>query len=283
MGGACSRKRDQPDNAEDLQRGVSGRSSKSISLRWPVNPPFRVPGDISKGSAKLPSLMELSVQKICETIDKYESFATLPRDLSQQIFNELVHTQVLKRESLQAFRDCALQDVFLGFYPNVEDSWLEILATQGPSLLAVDITGSAVTDSGLVRLQDCLNLQLLNFNYCGYISDVGLGYVAGFTNLTSLSFKRSNAITPAGLHALAGLVKLKSLDLERCTGIHGGLVHLKGLTNLESLNIGWCNCIKNSDIKHLAGLTNLKELQISRSKVTDGYCFTERSEKAFYT
>lgn len=36
----------------------------------------------------------------------------LPRDISQQIFNELVYSQRLTDVSLEAFRDCALQ-VFL--------------------------------------------------------------------------------------------------------------------------------------------------------------------------
>lgn len=33
----------------------------------------------------------------------------LPRDISQQIFNELVDRQCLTDASLEAFRDCALQ------------------------------------------------------------------------------------------------------------------------------------------------------------------------------
>jgi hypothetical protein len=230
MGGACSRKRDPQDSVEDLQRGGSGRSSRSISLRWPVNPLLHIAVDIGKGDGKAPSLLELSIRKICESIGRYDSFNVLPRDLSQHIFNELVRTQVLTRTLLQSFQDCNLQDAFLGEYPEVEDSWLEILATQGPSLLAVDISSSNVTDSGLSILQDCLNLQYLNLNYCEQISDAGLEYLTGLTNLTSLSFKTSNAITAQGLRALAGLVNLTSLDLERCSGIHGGLVHLRCIT-----------------------------------------------------
>lgn len=117
MGGACSRKRDPQDSVEDLQRGGSGRSSRSISLRWPVNPLLRIAVDIGKGDGKAPSLLEHSIRKICESIGRYDSFNVLPRDLSQQIFNELVRTQVLTRTLLQSFQDCNLQDTFSGRIP----------------------------------------------------------------------------------------------------------------------------------------------------------------------
>eukprot|EP00252_Welwitschia_mirabilis_P007648 TRINITY_DN1924_c0_g1_i5.p1 TRINITY_DN1924_c0_g1~~TRINITY_DN1924_c0_g1_i5.p1 ORF type:complete len:201 (-),score=35.24 TRINITY_DN1924_c0_g1_i5:73-675(-) len=179
MGGTCSRKRDEQDAAEDLQRGGSGRSSRNFSFRWPVNPFVRLPSDVGKTTGKAPSLLELSIQKICENFFRYKSFALLPRDLSQQIFNELLRERVLTRSSLQAFRDCALQDVSLGGYPGVDDSWIEVLASQGLSLLDVDISDSTVTDSGLFLLHECTNLQSLNLNYCNYISNDGMKYLSG--------------------------------------------------------------------------------------------------------
>lgn len=42
----------------------------------------------------------------------YRSFSMLPRDISQQIFNELVESHCLMESSLEAFRDCALQVIF---------------------------------------------------------------------------------------------------------------------------------------------------------------------------
>lgn len=42
-------------------------------------------------------------------MSRYLDFSLLPRDLSQQIFNELVESSCLTEESLEAFRDCALQ------------------------------------------------------------------------------------------------------------------------------------------------------------------------------
>ncbi|XP_031283926.1 uncharacterized protein LOC116142640 [Pistacia vera] len=269
MGGACSRKRGQLDHEDRLNRGVCGRYHKSGSSKWLMTSFFRPPLEIQRGQGKCPSLMELCAHKIREDIDRYNTFSMLPRDISQQIFNELVNSQRLTDISLEAFRDCALQDLYLGEYPGVNDKWMDVIASQGSSLLCVDLSGSDVSNSGLINLKDCTNLQSLNFNDCNQISDCGLGHISDLSNLTSLSFRRNNAITAQGMSAFAGLINLSKLDLERCIGIHGGLGHLKGLTKLESLNIKWCNCITDSDMKPLSGLRNLKSLQISCSKVTD--------------
>lgn len=45
---------------------------------------------------------------VLQDINKYSSFSMLPRDISQQIFNELVESRCLTGSSLEAFRDCAL-------------------------------------------------------------------------------------------------------------------------------------------------------------------------------
>ncbi|KAM0850155.1 hypothetical protein ACQ4PT_053266 [Festuca glaucescens] len=171
-----------------------------------------------------------------QDISKYSTFAMLPSDLSQQIFNELVDSNCLTEALLERFRDCALHDICLGEYPGVNDAWMEVVASQRQSLLSVDISCSEVT---------------------------------GFSNLTSLSFKRSDGVTAEGMRVFANLVNLVNLDLERCLKIHGGLVHVKGLKKLESLNMRYCNYIADSDIKYLSDLTNLRELQLSSSRITD--------------
>lgn len=136
MGGACSRKRDQLDNEEILHRGVSAKYNKSLSSKWLMTSLYRPPLDNHRGTGKCPSLMELCAYKIREVccscimlieylnslfldwspsflckqdIDRYSTFSMLPRDISQQIFDELVNSRCLNDISLEAFRDCALQ------------------------------------------------------------------------------------------------------------------------------------------------------------------------------
>ena len=60
-------------------------------------------------------------------------------------------------------------------------------------------------------------------------------------NLTSLSFKKSDAITAEGMRAFSNLVNLEKLDLEKCSGIHGGFVHIKGLL--------WRNKFPNNNLE----------------------------------
>jgi hypothetical protein len=178
MGGACSRKRDQ--QVEDiLNRGVSGKYSKSSSSKWLATSLSRSGSDVKRKNGECPSLMELCVRKIQEDIDRYTKFSDLPRDISQQIFDELVYSQRLTLKSLEAFRDCAIQDLYLGEYPGVNDDWMDVISSQSTSLLSVDFSGSDITDSGLVSLKGCTNLESLNFNFCDQISNRGLVHLSG--------------------------------------------------------------------------------------------------------
>ncbi|XP_042491053.1 uncharacterized protein LOC122070889 [Macadamia integrifolia] len=186
MGGACSRKRDQQVNEDSVQRGVPGIYSKSGSSKWMGTLFPRSSVDIQQGRGKCPSLIELCIHRICEDIDNYSTFSILPRDLSQLIFNELVYSNRLTDVSLEAFRDCALQDISLGEYPEAKECWMDVISSQGSSLLSVDLSGSDVTDSGLALLKDCTNLQALTFNYCDQISDHGLEHISGI--FFSISF-----------------------------------------------------------------------------------------------
>jgi hypothetical protein len=267
MGGICSRKRNQQVIEDDRQRGVSRRYCRSGSTKWLGARSFKAKHSLGGGTC--PSLMDLCIKKIREDFHKYESFLILPRDISQLIFNELVDSHCLTETSLYAFRDCALQNVYLGEYLGVNDGWEDVIVSQGPSLLVVDVSGSNVTDHGLRLLNDCLHLQALTLNYCDQFLEHGLKHLSGLSNLTSLSIRMSCTITPDGMHAFSNLVNLEKLDFEWCSDIHGGFVHFKGLKKPESLNIGCCKCVTGSDMKVISGFINLKELQIYNSSITD--------------
>lgn len=67
----------------------------------------------------------------------------------------------------------------MGEYPGVDDKWLNVISSQGSSLLSVDLSGSEVSDDGVTLLKDCTDLQSLNFNYCDRISDLGVQLLSG--------------------------------------------------------------------------------------------------------
>lgn len=56
---------------------------------------------------------------------------------------------------------------------------MDVVASQGQSLLSVDLSGSDVTDTGLGLLKECSNLEALTFNYCDHISELGLKQISG--------------------------------------------------------------------------------------------------------
>ncbi|KAL2237261.1 UNVERIFIED_CONTAM: hypothetical protein Sindi_0917800, partial [Sesamum indicum] len=64
MGGACSRKRDQPVNEDNLNRGVSGRYTKSGSSKWLGTSFSRSSMDAGQGKRSCPSLMDTCIYKI---------------------------------------------------------------------------------------------------------------------------------------------------------------------------------------------------------------------------
>lgn len=59
------------------------------------------------------------------------------------------------------------------------DAWMEVVASQGQSLLSVDISCSDVTDDGLDLLKDCSSMQILACDYCDRISEHGLKTLSG--------------------------------------------------------------------------------------------------------
>lgn len=61
----------------------------------------------------------------------------------------------------------------------MNDDWIDVISSQGSSVLSVDLSGSDVTDGGLMHLRNCSNIQTLNLNFCEHISDRGLAHIGG--------------------------------------------------------------------------------------------------------
>ena len=56
---------------------------------------------------------------------------------------------------------------------------MDIISSQGTSLLSVDLSGFDVTDIGLGLLKECSSLRALTFNHCENISENGLKHISG--------------------------------------------------------------------------------------------------------
>lgn len=62
----------------------------------------------------------------------------------------------------------------------VDDAWMDVISSQGSSLLHLDLSASDVTDHGLTFLGHCTNIISLNLNHCHQISDHGLECISGW-------------------------------------------------------------------------------------------------------
>jgi len=85
-----------------------------------------------------------------------------------------------------------MQDIDLGEYSGVDDNWMDVISSQGLSLLSVDVSGSQLTDNGLRLLKDCSNLQALTLNYCDQFSEYGLKHISGIVTILVISFSDQN-------------------------------------------------------------------------------------------
>lgn len=77
MGGACSRKRGQLEDEDNLYGGVPRRYSKSGSSKWLATSFSRPAIDIQLGTGECPSLMDLCIHKICEVLSFQDSTSVM--------------------------------------------------------------------------------------------------------------------------------------------------------------------------------------------------------------
>jgi Leucine-rich repeat (LRR) protein len=164
-------------------------------------------------------------------------------------------------------------------------------ALKRPSELS--LTGTQVTDAGLVHLKGWSGLQRLVLDGLP-ITDAGLVALKDLPALTDLSLRRTQ-VSDAGLASLKELKKLRRLVLDG-TALRGlGLANnLKELTELTELRLGCAtltdlaakqfgelkalkrlerlslagSSIGDETLKHLHGLTGLRELDLTGTKVS---------------
>ena len=98
-------------------------------------------------------------------------------------------------------------------------------------------------------------LQTLNLNWCGSLSDVPV--LAGLTRLQTLDLGVCQRLSDVS--GLAGLTQLQTLDLGACYSLSDVSV-LASLTQLQTLDLSGCSSLR--DVSVLAGLTQLQTLDL---------------------
>jgi hypothetical protein len=102
-------------------------------------------------------------------------------------------------------------------------------------VVGIELEGTEITDSDLVRLTECKSLELLGIERTA-VTDAGLDHLKLFSHLRGVGLS-GTAVTDAGLAYLSGLTQLESIHLKRTKVTNVGLAHLRGLANLQILRL----------------------------------------------
>jgi internalin A len=151
------------------------------------------------------------------------------------------------------------------FFPeNITDEGLKNL--RGATIQSLDLSGSKITDSGLVYIGQLHQLQWLYINDTA-ITDAGIEHLKNLTQLRTV-FLNDDKITDAGLRHLKGLHRLERLFLDNAQITDAGLENLENLSNLQILYLNQ-SAVGDAGLAHLQGLSKLYSLQLNQTAVTD--------------
>src|SRR3954454_23982456 len=136
-------------------------------------------------------------------------------------------------------------------------------------VIAVDFTGSWITDADLERLRSFPRLRSLNLTRTR-ITDVGMEHLATLTGVTDLNLYFAEYITEDGIAHLKGWSSLERLNLHGTKVTSKVFPLLTRLTALKSLDLGSTQ-IDDEGFEELTALPHLEELAIGANRLT-GSC-----------
>jgi hypothetical protein len=148
----------------------------------------------------------------------------------------------------------------LGLVGLVPSGWL--LADEAAALAAIEKLGGTVR----VIAQDTTDKEAAFHLSGSEVTDDGLVHLKDISGLIGLNL-RGTKITDEGLRHLSGIKTLVRLHLEKTGITDAGLAHLSGLENLEYLNL-YGTKVTDAGLDHLKGLTKLKKLYLWQTEVT---------------
>jgi hypothetical protein len=271
-------------------------ASPQIPFRLNINIPGelsvrKVSGAIDAVLSTTPGIVEISPLTLAEAYQR-------ARKRRLEILRYLNAPEVMIQNELrmlEAWRQVDLRPEKYGYefrtsreyfnFPGLDDA-VQCLCSV-PNLVALDLSGCAVTDKGLANFPALARLKSLNLAGCS-VTDEGLKYLRGLSRLRVLRLSKFNIydcvpppnhpghdprtlgglgeITDDGLTNLSRLSRLKELDLFGCNVTDKGLQHIRKLANLRELNLTQCKEITNDGLGHISELSQLKRLFLSDVK-----------------
>ena len=133
-------------------------------------------------------------------------------------------------------------------------------------LVALGLTGTKITDAGLVHIKDMKRLGDLELTDTK-VTDAGLAHLTKLENLGSLSLYGTK-VTDAGLQHLKPLKSLYLLGLSNTAATDEGMIHLSELPNIQTLILDHLK-ITDRGIVHLQNLKTLNDIRLGGTEITD--------------
>jgi internalin A len=135
-----------------------------------------------------------------------------------------------------------------------------------PGVVAVDFSGTRVTDADLKCLMELKDLESLNLSGTA-VSNAGLKWLLGLQNLQRLDLSNTK-ITNSGMTDLAALPNLAELDLKDVRVTDAGLKELAVCKNLRRLNLQ-ASKVTDAGLKELVRFPKLACLDLFETQVSD--------------
>lgn len=171
---------------------------------------------------------------------------------------------------------------------NLKDEWLEYLA--GLQLRKLLISGTEITDGGIIHLSKISTLQRLNLGRTK-VTNVGIKNLLPLQNLIYLGL-RGTRVTDDVIDSLKNFPNLQELDLRDCSVTWAAIARLKELPRLQIFSLGpipltpeqlrplkEMKTLQNLRLDHcslgepgmseLATFTNVSELDVYEPSYTD--------------
>jgi hypothetical protein len=135
-----------------------------------------------------------------------------------------------------------------------------------PALQELHLSGTQVTDGGLVHIGGIRTLRFLSLPRA--ISDGGLAHIRGLENMRTLCLENSR-VTGEGCVNLAAWRSLEELSLIGAPVNNAGLGKISGIRSLRSLVLNYCEGITDEGLACLKALPALEYLQLMHTSITD--------------
>lgn len=151
--------------------------------------------------------------------------------------------------------------------PKVSDSDLKYICPL--PMVALDVSGTRISDQGLTRIVEMPWLRALILNYDKNITNAGVALLAARSKLTIIGL-RGTSIDESAVEKLSKMTGLVSLDLSEMKSItRNSLKYLQRAPKLVGLRVGNTS-VTGADLVIFREYPRLKCLSLSHLKLNDG-------------